>query len=581
MALRPAETNETAEVMASQSIPIFILTGFLGSGKTTFLNRLLRDPALHDTAVLVNELGEVGLDHLLVETIDEEIILLSSGCVCCSVRDDFSAALISLAEKWARGLIPTASRIVLETTGIADPAPLLQLIMDSRELSTRFHLGGVLTVIDGVLGERTLQTEAQAVLQAAMADTIIYSKTDLAEPDALERLKVLVQDHTDARAFIDASSNIDIAALFPRHHLDADGRRPARHHEGEPHHRHGFSTFLLTWETPLPWETFSAWLEGLLIARGEDIFRLKGLLHVTGHSRPFVVQGVQHCVYEPHELGKWPGGKPLTELVFIVRNFTRDAAIRSLQPFIDTRIGGSNGANVSLSRSSRTKHGLAQKTRQSITGLENYTVIRRPWHFAELHNPWSRVAQLIDAWSVLDMCHDPALIALVAGAIGPDIILFDTRLCPDPWNDNSNAVQYDWDCFPVRPLRGVTVVLPIGEEGEILVHRQTPNLTMETFSVCAGECALIDARQPYRIEVAEGMTKPAYFKIRYFPATSQYIRDSQSSEQLLLMERWPLINLAKVPLWLVAGEDRAENDFATGFSVKGGRWVRRPGKDQE
>lgn len=315
------------------SLPVFILTGFLGSGKTTFLNQLLQNPDNAATAVLVNEFGEIGIDHLLVDTIDDEILLLESGCVCCSVRDDLSAALLNIIEKCAEGLLPPLSRIVLETTGVADPAALLQFLMERDDLNRHFIIGGVLTVIDTVYGEKTLQEHPEAERQAAMADVLIFSKTDISNPKTLDRLKQKLNNMAHASLILNSNDKIDFAAIFDNRQKksipEIEYKQPAGHPAG-----HGFSSFVLSWNSPVIWNDFKVWLEGLLIARGDDIYRLKGLVHVEGKRGPIVIQGVQHTFYEPTMLDKWPARPPRTELVFITRYFTKSAAYKSLDPFM-------------------------------------------------------------------------------------------------------------------------------------------------------------------------------------------------------------------------------------------------------
>jgi G3E family GTPase len=323
------------------STPFSVITGFLGSGKTTLLNALLRKPGMGDTAVLVNEFGEIGLDQWLIEPIADDIVLLESGCVCCSVRDDLSASLASLLARRRAGIVPAFRRIVLETTGIADPGPIVQLVLGDKLLGAEIHLAGVTTVVDAVLGERSLETHGECAAQVAMADRLVLSKLDLAEHDQVASLRKQLQainslapiTSSDLDAWeVDDFFRLNEACIASRaSNCPARGRHAGR-----------FTTFVLAWESPVDWPDVEAWLDGLLSARGEDILRLKGLLNVAGRDRPVVVQGVQHTLYQPAELECWPREAPRSELVFITRDFPQAAALRSVEPFFD--LSGARGS---------------------------------------------------------------------------------------------------------------------------------------------------------------------------------------------------------------------------------------------
>src|SRR5687768_1183724 len=179
--------------MADERTPVHVLTGFLGSGKTTLLRALLAHPGMGDTAVVVNELGEVGLDHVLVREVTDEVVLLASGCVCCSVRDDLASTLADLDRKRAAGTIPPFARVVVETTGLADPAPIVQTLIGSRALAARFELAGMTATVDGTLGMRELDRHPEAVKQAALADCLVLTKTDLAAPDDVAALRARIE----------------------------------------------------------------------------------------------------------------------------------------------------------------------------------------------------------------------------------------------------------------------------------------------------------------------------------------------------------------------------------------------------
>jgi len=286
--------------------------------------------------VLVNEVGDIGIDHRLVETVADDVVLLESGCVCCSVRDDLQQSLASLLARRQTRAVPAFDRIVLETTGIAMPGPIVQLVLGDEELATQLRLDGIVAVLDGCLGAMTLERDVECAEQAAIADSFVISKRDLAAPcqlsSLLQRLQCL---NATTRVFFADSGDLNPRELF----ACGDGRvrntQPAQtaRFEHQAGHTQRFTTFTLGWEEPVEWREFQAWLEGLLVARGGDILRLKGLLNVAGSPAPVVVQGVQHTMYPPRTLPAWPDGTPRTELVFVTRDFSRTAALRSLVPF--------------------------------------------------------------------------------------------------------------------------------------------------------------------------------------------------------------------------------------------------------
>jgi G3E family GTPase len=330
-----------------QSLPLVVLTGFLGSGKTTLLNRLLSDPSMHDTAVIVNEFGEIGVDHLLVAAVADDVLLLTSGCVCCSAGDDLGAALTSLLAKRKGGTLPPFQRVILETTGIADPGSVLQRVLSDGAIASQIRIQSVVTVVDAVFGKSTLNQYAECASQVAMATRLVISKLDLASQDQVETLvpslrsinlsapMFLPARHCPAPTSLfgdtDAETSLSFHAIPPLAPLPFHRSAPSDHADR-------YDTFWLCWNEPTDWEDFKAWLEALLIARGDCILRMKGLLQVAGADQPVVVQGVQHALYPPKALNHWPRGTPRSEVVFVTRDFSRAAACRSFAQFFPYRL---------------------------------------------------------------------------------------------------------------------------------------------------------------------------------------------------------------------------------------------------
>ena len=328
--------------------PVHVLTGFLGSGKTTLLRHLLADPSMADTAVIINEFGEVGLDHLLVREVAEDVVLLSSGCMCCSVRDDLLSTLAELHAMASSGEIPPFSRVVVETTGLADPAPIMQALMSEPRLAPIFRLGQVVTTVDGVNGTRTLAAHREARQQVATADRLVLTKADLADETRQHALMSLVGEMNPAAEQLSSGKTMPPgAAMFAP--LAADWRRDpgtalTNHGERHVHHdRHRapherIATFTVRLDEPVVWDEFVDWLELLLASRGDSLLRVKGLLAVAGEARPVVVQGVQHVLYPPEHLPAWPAGADGRGwLVFIARDLTRRAVENALRSLWDAQ----------------------------------------------------------------------------------------------------------------------------------------------------------------------------------------------------------------------------------------------------
>jgi len=334
----------------SSAICINLLTGFLGSGKTTLLKRLLADDAFADCAVLINELGEVGLDHQLLDRIDNEMVVLQNGCICCSVREDLRQALLSLHDRRERGVIPPFNRVVIESTGLADPVPVLTTIAGDAVLRHHYRLGNVVTTVDAVHAPDQCERQAEWSRQVAVADRVVITKADLVKADALDAVREAVRrinasawltvSHDDARdADVLLSADIDGPAsrveearrLFARAAAPQAGGVLAR---PVPGHRDEVGTLSLHFERPLDWVAFGIWLSMLLHSHGADIWRVKGILNVEGSALPVVIHGVQQLIHAPLHLSAWPDDADRrSQLVLIGKLPPRAAIEASMQAF--------------------------------------------------------------------------------------------------------------------------------------------------------------------------------------------------------------------------------------------------------
>jgi G3E family GTPase len=339
-----------------EPIALTLLTGFLGAGKTTLLNRLLKDPALADTAVIINEFGEVSLDHLLVEYIGDNMVLLQSGCLCCTMRGDLVDALETLLRDLDNRRCKF-SRVLLETTGLADPAPVLHTAMAHPYLVKRYRLDGVVTVVDAVNGEATLDAHPEAVKQAAVADRIVLTKTDLAGSAAIDGVRARLHALNPAAAILDAAKGeatadrllncglYDPARKIPdvKKWLAAEAYADAQTHGHDHHHHHDVNrhdehigSFVLSTDTAIPAGTLDMFLELLRATYGAKLLRLKGIVKLAEMpDTPVVVHGVQHVFHPTARLERWPDDDHRTRLVFI----TRDLPKRTVRELFEAFIG--------------------------------------------------------------------------------------------------------------------------------------------------------------------------------------------------------------------------------------------------
>jgi G3E family GTPase len=332
----------------AETTPVTVLTGFLGAGKTTLLNHLLRQPELARTAVLVNEFGEIGLDHLLVEKLDDTTVLLNAGCLCCTVRGDLARVLREMLPRARRGDI---SRIVIETTGLADPVPILATLMTDPVAASAYRLDGIVTVVDAVNGATHLDTQDEAVRQVAVADRLIISKADLTDPAPLrDRLRTLnpgariaevahgVVDPAfilHAGAFDPAAKNPDVAAWLNAAAFEAAGDHHHHHHHHDPNrHDARISAFCVTLDDPLDWPGVAMWLELLVASRGDNLLRVKGILNLKGYDQPVAIHAVRHLMHPPVKMAAWPEGDARTSrIVFITYDLPRAVIEDGLRAF--------------------------------------------------------------------------------------------------------------------------------------------------------------------------------------------------------------------------------------------------------
>lgn len=363
-----AETRPDAlqQSTTDKRIPVTLLTGFLGAGKTTLLNHLVHRPEMAGAAVLINEFGEVGIDHHLVDKVDETLMILDSGCLCCSVQGDLLKALRNLAERSSKREIPPVSRVLIETTGLADPVPVIYTLMQEWFVAARYRCDGVITAVDATHAGQQLDTHQEAVRQVAMADRLLITKCDLADTSTREALDNKLDTLNPGATRIEVQhGRIDPDALFGCGIYTAAGKLPdvaawlgeeqvrslqsrsaginapmawrdkggqATRTRGHSAGRHddSVSSFVVKFETPITWHGFAVTMGHILELYGPRLLRVKGLMNIVGDPLPRVIHCVQDVAYPPISLAKWPAQSPFEDhrgrLVFIVRDLLREEA---------------------------------------------------------------------------------------------------------------------------------------------------------------------------------------------------------------------------------------------------------------
>jgi len=325
------------------NISISVLTGFLGSGKTTILTSLIKQKQMANAAIIINEFGEVGLDHDLIETTDENVIELQNGCICCSIQGDLKTTLLNLIKKMEKGIISPFNHVIIETTGLADPVPIIHTLMTSLDLQRIYSLDGVITVVDSINGDTTFNTHEEAIKQTAFADVIILSKTDITNKETVNFLIKRIRNINPKVDVIKSNKkNLPVAKLLGlndynpqnkdwkvRKWLEIEKIKSSNHLSNHHEHdvnRHGdnIETFAMVTSIPVSMTSLNFFLEILMSQMGEDILRIKGILNIKGKSCPAVIHGVQHIFHPLEWLEKWPSNDRKSRLVFITKNINKN-----------------------------------------------------------------------------------------------------------------------------------------------------------------------------------------------------------------------------------------------------------------
>ena len=338
-------------------IPVTVITGFLGSGKTTLLSSILKKKEMQKTAVIINEFGEIGLDHALIEHTDENIVELQSGCICCTIQGDLNKTLIDLFDKMMNGKVSSFNRVLIETTGLANPVPIIHTLMSSIELIRIYSLDGVITVVDSINGEKTLDLHEESLKQLALAEKIILSKTDIIDKDEIKSLIYRIKEINPVSQIVFSKfGNIPLEEIFGlgaydpykksadvKKWLAAEKYKDKKHHHHHDVNRHNenIRAFSMMSENPVNMIAFSFFRDMITAALGANLLRMKGIINIEGEERPAVIHGVQHIFHPVQWLETWPDNDRRTKLVFITQNIKKEQIEDFFRPLmgLDTEKG--------------------------------------------------------------------------------------------------------------------------------------------------------------------------------------------------------------------------------------------------
>ena len=338
-------------------IPVTVITGFLGSGKTTLIYSILKKKEMQKTAVIINEFGEIGLDHALIEHTDENIVELQSGCICCTIQGDLNKTLIDLFDRMMNGKVSSFNRILIETTGLANPVPIIHTLMSSIELIRIYSLDGVITVVDSVNGEKTLDLHEESLKQLALAEKIILSKTDIIDKDEIKSLIYRIKEINPVSQIVYSKfGNIPLEEIFGlgaydpykksadvKKWLAAEKYKDKKHHHHHDVNRHNenIRAFSMMSENPVNMIAFSFFRDMITAALGANLLRMKGIVNIAGEERPAVIHGVQHIFHPVQWLETWPDNDRRTKLVFITQNIKKEQIEDFFRPLmgLDTEKG--------------------------------------------------------------------------------------------------------------------------------------------------------------------------------------------------------------------------------------------------
>ncbi len=535
-----------------------LITGALGSGKTTLLNKLLQCPELSGAMVLINEFGDVGLDHEIVREVKEDVLLLSSGCLCCSLKGDLRDELVTLVESLLSGEVSISGPIIIETTGLADPVPILQLINTDEVLSHHLAIKHVATVVDALHCRQQSGDLPEVANQITLADILILSKIDLASVSDQAETMALIESLNPLAVrheLIGQKGTDDLVAAFAGSHAAyrfPDELPPTSGHRSLD----GIENFDFVVGPGIERDNFFHWVQLLVQSQGENLLRMKGTIPFA--DRACYVHSTGPLFYPPVPVAD-DQAIDVGRLICIGRNLDAAGIEASFRARCEEQAPRGRRLERMLRQSSAPQRLNGDVLNQARKALSTVFVpggssAANLWN---VHNPWSVAAGQIDAWAILDLCEDPRLLSQVTDRLGADVNLLDTEVITQKthWlaTRGDDLVADEARYFPVDPTRAVACRFPIAGPG------------LEAGAVLS---SLADDW------ICPASDEPWAVLIVYFAASGEHFDRSRGHPANICrsVER-PLENLAAMPIWLVAGEDRGGNNYAIGYNRPRPEWL--------
>lgn len=551
-----AKPDDGAPAPGSDRLDVIIITGALGSGKTTLLRELLEQPQFSSAALLINEWGEVGIDHELVRGVVENVVLLESGCICCTIQGDLRSGLLDLAAQRALRVIDFQGPVIIETTGLASPVPLMQLFNSDAGIRHHFRLKGIVAVVDAVRFVEQSAELPDLVDQVCAADALYVAKTDLATAGHQGALSAALGSLNGWAVQFEAGTGgvTDLASWLTGDRAErknAASRLPA---PTKSPHLSGITSFVIQCDEPVAQRDFMSWIQLLLQSHGNCLLRMKGPVRFEDGTR--LVQSAGPLF---HPLSAWDGVETGTRLVCIVRGLDAAAIRESFLAVTGRRRMARPTLPCHETEAIELSPGLAAKLARALEPVMRSDV--SPAILWNLHNPWSVAGRHIDSWPLLDFCEDPDVLAAARAEIGQDIALIETEFLftsAADADDASTRKGLATPPLPVVPAAGTELRFHVPwSDGK--GARDSGRWTMSVATLGA----------PVPLEGAE----QAVFVIRYMPTSSSFVRDGTFAANIERKRLAPLANVAAAPIWLVSGTDHAGNNYAHGFDQVRAEWL--------
>ncbi|MEE2774982.1 MAG: GTP-binding protein [Pseudomonadota bacterium] len=542
-----------------------MLTGALGSGKTTVLNKLLSNAKLRGSMVLINEFGDIGLDHEIVREVTEDVLLLSSGCLCCSLKGDLRDELTGIVDDLNSGKLPPVSGpIIIETTGLADPIPIIKLINSDEVLQNNMGITNVITVVDAINVQSQVKEFTEVANQVAFADIVAISKTDLASiVDQSINNKIIDQMNPLAKRLeLNKEDNIEELITSITSAKKRSKVIPTLKRRTHSNHEEEISSFVLEIGGTVKRDDFFLWIQLLVQSQGERLLRMKGI--ISFEDGTYYVHSTGYLFYPREPVGEIYRGNP-GKLIFISRGLTKESIEKGFRAICENQILASESAMIPEKELIPVRFNYLDIKPEMTKKLNRIFSQKQidylsPYVFWGVHNPWSLSANYFDSWAILEICEDEDILVGVRKILGNNINLIGSEIVTEktPWlvYQGDRVVAQEASYIPVEVERSVACRIPLFEfsgslsDSKIILH----NLS-QTWSC------------------NRNLRKWAHLVLYFSDSNIHFNRSKLHPANIKGVIQRPLANIAAMPIWLVSGKDGANNNYVTGYDRPKAEWL--------